>query len=178
MKKQKQKSFKKMFKLSAPAGPRWLDLPQGVRVHVRPVTLAERAAMESYAGRRIAALRTEIQERDEVGAPRDGLPDLDDPDILRGLSTQLVAEGLAKACIMGWEGVGDAAGAPAPLTPANLAAFANSDLADAFVQGLMAPLDEAASEGNGSAPGPAGAGAPGATGADPANPTAPAAPPA
>lgn len=162
-----------MFRLAPPAGPRWLDLPQGVRVQVRPVTLAERAAMEAYAGRRIGELRREMTERDEIGVPRDDLPNLDDADILRGLSTQLVAEGFAKACIMAWEGIGDATGDAAPLRADYFIAFANSDLAQPFVDALLKPLDEATAEGNASAPAPSGPGAPGANGADPANPSAP-----
>lgn len=165
-----------MFRLKPPADPRWLDLPHGVRVQVRPVTLAEQAAMESHAGRRIAALRAEIAERDAVGASRDGLPDLDDEDIRRGLSTRYVAEGFAKAVIMGWEGVGDADGNPAPLSAANLAAFAVSELALPFLDALLAPAMELRAEGNASAPGPAGIGAPGATGAAAAAPNAPPAP--
>lgn len=154
-----------MFRLLPPPEPRWLDLPQGVRVQVRAVTLAEQSAMESHAARRIAALRAEIKQRDELGAPRDGLPDLDDEDIRRGLSTAYVAEGFAKAVIMAWEGVGDPAGNAAPCTAANLAAFAVSPLAMPFLEALLAPLAGARAEGNGSAPVPPGSGAPGANGA-------------
>ena len=165
-----------MFRLTPPPEPRWVDLPQGVRVQVRPVSLAQQAAMESHAARRLAELRQQIAERDKIGAPRDGLPDLDDADISRGLATAYVAEGFAKACIMGWEGVGDAEGNPAPCTAANLAAFAASDLARAFLDALLAPNTALVAEGNASAPGPAGSGAPGANGAGAAAANAPSAP--
>jgi len=87
-----------MLTLDLPAEPYWLDLPRGVRVEIRPVTTAVMAAARAAAARRLAD------------------PDLD-PDMARGLSFAFLVKTLARHAVTAWEGVGDSAGRPLPLSP-------------------------------------------------------------
>lgn len=150
-----------MLRLSLSSEPRWLELPLGVRVLVQPLSASVMAAAQSYAQR---VLREAIIARGEaigVGAAPAG-PDYDDPDVRNGRIAEELAVGLARFGIMDWEGVGDESGAPLPITPAALEAFGRSELSATFVAAYDAPLREAASEGNASAPTPNGSLAPGA----------------
>jgi hypothetical protein len=92
-----------MLTLDLPAEPYWLDLPRGVRVEIRPVTTAVMAAAQAAVARRLAAIRI-------------ANPDLD-PDMSRGLSFACLVKALARHAVTAWEGVGDAAGKPLPLSP-------------------------------------------------------------
>ena len=91
-----------MLTLDLPAEPYWLDLPRGVRVEIRPVTTAVMAAAQAAAARRLAAIR--IAD-----------PDLD-PDMSRGLSFAFLVKALARHAVTAWDGIGDAAGKPLPLS--------------------------------------------------------------
>jgi hypothetical protein len=92
-----------MLTLDLPTEPYWLDLPRGVRVEIRPVTTAVMATAQAAAARRLAAVC--IAD-----------PDLD-PDMSRGLSFTFLVKALARHAVAAWEGVGDAAGKPLPLSP-------------------------------------------------------------
>jgi hypothetical protein len=92
-----------MLSLDLPTEPYWVDLPRGVRVEIRPVTTAVMAAAQAAAQRRLAALREADVEMD--------------PDLARGLAFALLVKALARHAVTAWEGVGDAAGKPLPLSP-------------------------------------------------------------
>jgi len=92
-----------MLTLSASsAEPYWLDVVPGVRVQVKPITnaamlIAQRAVGEVF--------------RDE-----------DQDEVVTRASVALVRK-LAHLGIVGWEGVGNADGETAPVTPENIDAF-------------------------------------------------------
>ena len=112
------------------------DLPRGVRVEIRPVTTAVMAAAQAAAARRLAATR---------------IADADlDPDMSRGLSFAFLVKALARYAVTAWEGVGDAAGAPLPLSPEAVERLMDlDDIAAAFWDRATAPVAAVAAEGNG-----------------------------
>jgi hypothetical protein len=89
-----------MIRLNLSREPSWLDLGHGVRVRVAPLTTALMAAARSDA--MVAAL----------------------PE---GASNEIIAVTMAKALarlvVLEWEGVGDAEGDPAPVTPEGIDAL-------------------------------------------------------
>lgn len=89
-----------MIRLNLSREPSWLDLGHGVRVRVAPLTTALMAAARSDA--MVAAL----------------------PE---GASNEIIAVAMAKALarlvVLEWEGVGDAEGDPAPVTPEGIDAL-------------------------------------------------------
>lgn len=136
-----------MLTLDIPTEPRWLDLPQGVRLRVRPVTTAVMQAAQSAAARRLEAAR-------EAGPL--------DPDWERGLAFLYLVQGLARHAVLDWEGVGDMAGAALPLSPEALDRLMEHDvMAGAFWMRATAPVQALVAEGNASAPARPGTGAAG-----------------
>jgi hypothetical protein len=116
-----------MLALALPAEPYWLDLPRGVRCEIRPVTTAVMAAAQAAAARRLTAIR--IAD-----------PDLD-PDMSRGLSFAFLVRAPARHAVTAWEGVGDAAGKPLPLTPEAVERLMDlDDIAAAFWDRATAPV--------------------------------------
>ena len=147
-----------MIHLSLPKELYWLDLPLGVRVKVRPASTATAGAARAQAARRVEALRKDIADRKAAGVPLDGLPDLDDPDVVAGYSQLLVAQCYARAAIVEWEGVLEAASdTPAPATPEKIDDLMRMDvIAQAFLGRYLDPLNQVAAEGNASRPAPNG----------------------
>ena len=136
-----------MLHLDIPTEPCWLDLPEGVRLLTRPVTTAVMQAAQSAAARRLEAAR-------EAGPL--------DPDWERGLAFLYLVQGLARHAVLEWQGVGDATGAPLPLSPEAVEALMQHDaIASAFWAGATAPVRALVAEGNGCAPAPPGIGAAG-----------------
>jgi hypothetical protein len=124
-----------MLSLDIPTEPYWLDLPRGVRVEIRPVTTAVMAAAQAAAQRRLAALREADTEMD--------------PDLARGLAFALLAKALARHAVTAWEGVGDAAGKPLPLSPEAVERLMDLDeMASAFWERALLPIRTVAAEGN------------------------------
>lgn len=125
-----------MLTLDLPAEPHWLDLPRGVRVEVLPVTTALMAAAQAAAARRLGAVRA-------------ASPDLD-PDLARGLAFAFLVKALARHTVTAWEGVGDAAGKPLPLSGEAVERLMDlDDIAAAFWDRATAPVTAVALEGNG-----------------------------
>ncbi len=109
-----------MIRLDLKREPRWLDLGHGVRIKVRPCTTALMMAA------RVAALR-------EAG---------DNPDAIEaaGSRTAALVKRLARLGVVEWEGVGDAKGKPAPVTPQGVEALMDLwPLAEAFERLYLAP---------------------------------------
>jgi hypothetical protein len=130
-----------MLTLSIPTEPSWIDLPQKVRLRIRPVTTAVVAAAQSASLREAEALR-------DAGDP--GGLDLSDPDVAKGLGFALMVKALARYAVLEWEGVGDASGEPLPCTPDNVALLMDLDeMATAFWRAAFAPVAAVSAEGNG-----------------------------
>jgi len=83
-----------MIRLDLSAGPRWLDLRPGVRLHVLPTTTSVMAAARGDAA--VAAL-PEDAGREQMAIA--------------------LAKAVARLVVTDWEGVGDAEGRPVPVTP-------------------------------------------------------------
>jgi hypothetical protein len=110
-----------MIDLSQRTEPYELELPYGLRVTVRPLTTAAMAAAQAAARRAVEAIERQARERSEAGLTLDGLPDLSAEGERDGFyQAQLIRE-LAVRHIASWTGV-ELEGAPAPLTPENIAA--------------------------------------------------------
>jgi hypothetical protein len=124
-----------MLTLDLPVEPYWLALPRGVRVEIRPVTTAVMAAAQAASARRLSALRA-------------AEPELD-PDMARGLAFAFLVKGLARHSILAWEGIGDTAGKPLPLSPDAVERLMDlDDIAAAFWDRATAPVATVAAEGN------------------------------
>lgn len=91
-----------MLKLTTVAEPYWLDLLPGVRIKVRPITIASM-----------------LIARDAVSKVYRGA---DQEDVGARANIALVRE-IALRGIVEWEGVGDADGNPAPVTPETIGAL-------------------------------------------------------
>ena len=125
-----------MLTLDLPAEPYWLDLPRGVRVEIQPVTTAIMAAAQAAASRRLGTIKA-------------ATPDLD-PDMARGLAFAFLVKALARHAVTAWEGVGDAAGKPLPLSPEAVERLMDLDeMASAFWERALLPIRSVAAEGNG-----------------------------
>ena len=124
-----------MLTLDLPTTPYWLTLPRGVRVEIKPVTTAVMAAAQAAAARNLGTMR--IAE-----------PDLD-PDMSRGLAFAFLVRALARHAVTAWEGVGDTAGKPLPLSPEAIERLMDlDDIAAAFWDRATAPVAAVAAEGN------------------------------
>ena len=138
-----------MIRLDLKREPHWLDLGHGVRLHVRPCTTAL-----------MMAARAEVQ--------RSVMPSQNQAQAV-GERTAALVKALGRLGIQGWEGVGDADGEPAPVTPEGVDALLDLwPMAEAFERLYLGPallLDE---EKNASAPAPTGTSAAGHRTAAPA----------
>jgi hypothetical protein len=124
-----------MLTLDLPVEPYWLALPRGVRVEIRPVTTAVMAAAQAASARRLSA-------------QREAEPDLD-PDMSRGLAFAFLVKALARHAVTAWEGVGDTAGKPLPLSPDDIERLMDmDDIAAAFWDRATSPVVAVATEGN------------------------------
>jgi len=125
-----------MLTLDLPVEPYWLDLPRGVRVEIRPITTAVMAAAQAAASRRLGAVRAAGENLD--------------PDMARGLAFAFLVKALARHAVTAWDGIGDAAGKPLPLSPEAVERLMDlDDIAAAFWDGATRPVAAVAAEGNG-----------------------------
>ena len=89
-----------MLRLDLTTEPRWLDLDHGVRLRVAPLTTALMVAARSDTAVEALPATATDEERALV-----------------------FAKAIAQRAITEWEGVGDADGNPAPVTPAGIDAL-------------------------------------------------------
>jgi hypothetical protein len=89
-----------MLRLDLTAEPRWLDLGHGVRLRLAPLTTALMVASRSDPAVEALPATASDEERALV-----------------------FAKAIARRSVIGWEGVGDADGNPAPVTPAGIDAL-------------------------------------------------------
>ena len=124
--------------------PVWLDLAEGVRVKVRPLTTPAYAMIQ-------AQVEKVYEDWAEHRAGAEGL-DPADGSVRRGLMRALMIKGLALYAIADWQGV------EGPVTDDTVAAFVDQQplLAALFYHRYLAPLEERAAEGNASGPAPRG----------------------
>lgn len=139
-----------MITLELQKGPDWYDLGHGVRVFARPMTTEVRL---------VAA---------EVIGPSE------DPAATPGQRRQLAwAKAIAAEVVEDWEGIGDVAGEPLPVSVEGLSALLDDmRFYLAFRDEYLNPALLSAAEGNVSAPSPNGSSAEGATTAADAAPAA------
>lgn len=122
-------------RLRAAGAPRWVDLPHGVRVQVRPVTSAIVAAAQTAGRRKLAAL----PEAERA-----------DGDWSAGYAFAVTVAEIGRLSVIAWEGVQDEAGAEVAPTADNIAAlFEQDDMAMAFWVAATATVHEVVAEGNG-----------------------------
>jgi hypothetical protein len=142
-----------MFSLALPTEPRWLDLPMGVRVKVRPLDGLVITAARRHVQREVLKMREDRTEREAAGVPADDTPDLDDPNMAEAMFRLEFARALAKYGVMDFDGVGDASGSVAVPFSSEMAQalVVHPDMMDAFLTAYLAPTTALATEGNGSA---------------------------
>ena len=146
-----------MITLKLPTEPYWIDLTDGVRLHVRPcdtkMVVSARAASSSAVRDALEA----IASIERIGGSVAGI-DLSDQDDIAGISQFAYVKTLARLAIRDWEGVVDDNGDPLPVTQENVEALMNHpDIADLFIDRYTAPFDERRVEGKGSGTSPDGA---------------------
>lgn len=125
-----------MLKLTTGAEPYWLDILPGVRIKVRPITIASMLIARDAVSK---VYRGEDQE--DVGVRA---------------NIALVRE-IAQRGIVEWEGVGDAEGNPAPVNRETIGALLDHWPAyDEIDVRYVAPALERGEEKNGSSSSPAG----------------------
>jgi hypothetical protein len=110
-----------MIDLAQRSEPYEIALPYGLKVTVRPLTIAGMAATQAGARRAVEAIERQARERTEAGLELEGLPDLSAEGERDGVyQAQLIRE-LAVRHVTSWSGV-ELEGGPAPPTPENVAA--------------------------------------------------------
>jgi len=123
-----------MLRLNLSRAPYWLDLGLGVRVKVEPLTTALMVASRSDP---VVRSLPEGTSDDEIAV--------------------IFGRALAERAILDWEGVGDAEGNPAAVSPESIAALLDIwPIFERFQMGYVARGLELEQEKNASAPSPNG----------------------
>jgi hypothetical protein len=126
-----------MLRLDLTSEPRWLDLGRGVRL-------------------RLASLTTALMAAARADLAAEALPETATPEAL----ALAMAKALARRAVLEWEGVGDAAGGPLPLSPEGVDALLDVwPVFEAFQTGYVAMGLILEAKKNASAPSPSGASA-------------------
>lgn len=142
-----------MLKLFFPKDNYWIDLGNGVRMKVRPLSTAIDSAARFKASASVNELAGQLAGVTDAGVEIAERPDIDDPHIRGGLGYELYAVALAQVGIVEWEGIGDADGNPAPVTHENVReAMRHASIARPFLEKYSSPVQELQSEGNASGP--------------------------
>lgn len=134
--------------------PVWLDLADGVRLKVRPITTPAYAMIQARAEKVFddwAEHRIIESGGKAAGAGSEGL-DPADESVRRGLMRALMIKGLALYAVIEWEGIA------AAVSDENIAAFVDEQplIAALFYYRYLTPLEDRAAEGNASGPAPHG----------------------
>jgi urease accessory protein UreF len=136
-----------MFRLAQKE--RWVELPHGVRLRVAPITTIMVAAAQAAARKRVLDLlgKEEMPEQE---------------NLRRGVALMLTIQALGRECIRAWENVVDEEGAAVPITPGAIEVLlSHEEMAFAFFESVMNPLQAVQAEGNASGPAPHGTAAAG-----------------
>lgn len=180
-----------MLKLELDRQPRWLDLPHGVKVQVRPLTTTITEAAFAEGLEHLRPFKLAAEDAAKAGTPMDPLgPNGANAAWLQGMHWHFLVAALVRYGAIAWEGLSGDDGEPLPITSAACIAFAaHPDLGREFFARYRDTLSAVDAEGNGSAPSfnggsagapstathvPAAPSGPAAAAGDPAAPTAPA----
>lgn len=145
-----------MLKLDLDRTPRWVDLPLGVRLLMRPAGTAEVHAYRTRAARLFAEMDAAYKTARDSGLPWDGT-NLEDPSSRLGLIYALTVAAAAREVVSDWDGVADETGVPLAFNAGLLPRMMNfTPIADAFFAHVVSPAESVAAEGNGSGPLPNG----------------------
>ena len=145
-----------MFQLmnAAEETPRWLELPFGVRVKVRPLDAVIVAVSNSAGMAEYLRDKAEAEEAAKTGVPLDpqGLNVLNE-DFVNARFSLRSAQALARHGIVDWENVVGPDRQPLPCTPEAAVRFASHpSMRIPFVNAYNATLKPEVEEGNASAP--------------------------
>lgn len=125
-----------MLTLELATAPRWIELPEGARVFVKPLDRITRAAAEGAALAQARALLGEAADRDRTA--------------FNGVYVLLLVRVLARRIVTEWDGVGDVNGEPLALSePALDALMERDDMLTAFWDAVIGRPDPVSAEGNG-----------------------------
>lgn len=125
-----------MIAIDLSSEPKWVDLPHGVRLKLRPATTAIVSAAQARA------TRLAIEATTELAQP-------DDEDLRRGFAFMLLVQSLARYLVIEWEGVCDTNKQQLPLSPEAIDRLMEHDeIAAAFWDAAMRPLRVVDAEGN------------------------------
>lgn len=166
-----------MIRLGNGKQPRRMTLGAGVAVTVKPLTFALYRAAVHSAERQAREVASELGLIEAAGGSIADIPSPHDAEGMRGLRDQFLLQALARHAIAAWEGIGDADGAPAPVTPETIDALIRDHplLAERFEVEYLREITEWIAEGNASGAAPTGTSAAAPTTADAAPmPTSPA----
>jgi hypothetical protein len=109
-----------MIRLDLKREPHWLDLGHGVRLHVRPCTTALMMAARAEAQRAVTSSASDTEAA--------------------GIRTAALIKALARLAVLDWEGIGDAAGSMALVTPESVDALMDLwPIASAFESAYLGP---------------------------------------
>jgi hypothetical protein len=109
-----------MIRLDLKREPHWLDLGHGVRLHVKPCTTALMMAA------RAEAQRAAISSASDSEAA--------------GIRSAALIKALARLAVLDWQGIGDATGNAAPVTPESVDALMDLwPIASAFESAYLGP---------------------------------------
>lgn len=137
-----------MIRLGVPREPRWVDMPMGVRLRMRPAITALWQAARWRADRTLRDAEAAWKAAHDAGLPVDG-PVLDDDGRKAAFLFMMTCIELARECVMDWEGVGDVTGSPMPFTPDGLAELmSHNGMAEAFWAAVTANAAAVDAEGN------------------------------
>ncbi len=137
--------------LNIPTEPYWLGLPGEIKILVRPCTTAIFEAGRAKGSRLCGELLQEHEDITNAGGKVEGLPDLNDPDAVIGLSQYLFVSAMASAAIIEWEGVIDEEGNLVELAEKSVSELMRFQLvADAFLAKYLSKQTELITEGNAS----------------------------
>jgi hypothetical protein len=128
--------------LGMPMGARWIDLPHGVKVHVKPINTAIYQMAEAAAAREIAKLFDAKGNIEEHGGLIEGLPDLTTQEGRQGYANFIFTRALGRTAIFEWDGMYLADKVtPAPVGEAAIDELLTApDMAEAFVGQYTAPF--------------------------------------
>lgn len=130
-----------MLKLpSSHREPFWLDILPGVRIRLRPISVAAVLIARARVAEKLRELAAAASEEEK-----------------NALCSAVFVTSLAKSGVVEWEGIAAADGAPTPVTPETIdAALAILQVFDALDRRYVGPYLAAEDEKNASAPSPNG----------------------
>jgi hypothetical protein len=138
-----------MIRLGMPREPRWIDLPMGVRLKVRPLVTALMQAAKFRAEREYRAAADAWKAAAEAGLA-DGMAPLDTDDRKAALLFSFTVNEIARECVLDWEGVGNLEGEPIAFTADGLPELmSHNGVAEAFWSAITSAAAAVTAEGNG-----------------------------